>query len=126
MLLGFSSSFSSKFFSNKLDVYYSPFLVKIFTAGLHKLYRYSLSLYIYHICLKIASIFCLLGQTRRYPRPKSEKNKKIFTIFNSLFYNDLSSLTQYSSRFTRYEFGPNAQLRPIVERRSFPAPSDIV
>jgi hypothetical protein len=67
-----------------------------------------------------------LGQTRRYSQPKSEKNKKIFTFLNSLLNNDLSSLTQYSSRFTRYEFGPNAQVRPFIERRCFSAPSDIV
>jgi hypothetical protein len=67
-----------------------------------------------------------IGQTRRYPQPKSQKNKNFLQFLNSLPNNDLSSLTQYSSRFTRYEFGPNAQLRPIVERRCFSAPSDIV
>jgi len=44
------------------------------------------------------------GHSRSYPQPKSENSKKIFTIFNSLPHKDLSSLTQYSSRFTRYEF----------------------
>jgi len=68
----------------------------------------------------------LLGQTRRYSRPKSEKNKNFFRFSNSLFYNKLSSLTQYTSRFTRYEFVPNAQVRPFIERRSFSAPPDIV
>jgi hypothetical protein len=32
-----------------------------------------------------------LGQTRSYPQPKSEKNKKNFTISYSLFYNELCS-----------------------------------
>ena len=38
-----------------------------------------------------------LGQTRRYSRPKSENSKKIFTIFYSLFYNDLSLLYPLSA-----------------------------
>ncbi len=77
----------------------------------------------FYRCLSAMASF---GQTRRYPQPKSENSKKIFIIFNSLFYNNLSSLTQYSSRFTRYEFVPNAQVHPFIERRSFPASPDIV
>ena len=59
------------------------------------------------------------GQTRRYPKGKIENSKKIFRFSNSLFYNNLPFFL-YAARCPLYAvFRPNAQLRPIVERRCF-------
>ena len=66
----------------------------------------------------------LLGQTRSYLRPKSEKNKNFLQFFNSLPNNELSLLYPLSAaRYTLF-FRPNAQVRPFIERRSFSVPSE--
>ena len=62
------------------------------------------------------------GQTRRYPHSKSENSKKIFRFSYSLPNKDLPLLYPLSAICYTLFFRPNAQLRPFIERRSFPAP----
>jgi hypothetical protein len=73
----------------------------------------------FYRCLSAMTSF---GQTRRYPQPKSENSKKIFRFSYSLPNKDLPLLYPLSAICYTLFFRPNAQLRPFIERRSFPAP----
>jgi hypothetical protein len=64
----------------------------------------------------------IFSQTRRYPKSKIEILKNFLQFLYSLPNNDLWLFFVFFVSFVVSFFRPNAQLRPIIERRSFSAP----